>query len=152
MKCFNLWFPMLWNFIWKICKTLQSPSYILNAWFLMRSAISDLFIRKNFKQQGSKFLRLSQIFTPYGPHIPNLLTEPQFLSLWRVFSLFPFWTIGSKANFFLYSCTNFFFLRFFLSFLNLHTREKQPRYGICEVNAISLFESIPPKNQAINIH
>ena len=124
MKCFNLWFPMLWNFIWKFCKTLQSPSCIFNAWFLMRFAISDLFIRKNFKQQGSKFLRLSQIFTPSVPHTPNLLTEPQFLSVWRVLSLFPSWIIGSKANFFLYSCTNLFFFLdlFFLS--QIYTQEK----------------------------
>ena len=122
---------MLWNFIWKICKTLQSPSYILNAWFLMRSAISDVFIRKNFKQQGSKFLRLSQIFTPSVPHIPNLLTEPEFLSLWRVFSLFPSWIIGSKANFFLYSCTNLFFFEIFSFFLKLTHKRKTTK--ICNM-------------------
>ena len=35
---------------------------------------------------------------------------------------------------------------FSFSFSNLHARKIKPIYTIYEVNAISLFETIPPKN------
>ena len=47
---------------------------------------------------------------------------------------------------------NFFFDKIFFSFSNVHTRKIKPGYTTYEVNTISLFETIPPKNQTISIH
>ena len=45
-----------------------------------------------------------------------------------------------------------FWVKIFFSFSNLHTRKIKPKHTIYEVNTISLFKTIPPKNQTISIH
>ena len=43
--------------------------------------------------------------------------------------------------------------KFFKNFFpNLYTRKIKSRYAIYEVNTISLFEIIPPKNQTVSIN
>ena len=67
------------------------------------------------------------------------------------FFLFPLYTFFSLLAFYLKLLVLYLFLNFF-PFSNLHTRKIKPKNPIFEVNTISVFETIPPKNQAISIH